>query len=221
MTVYAQGWARFMRRGGYSRFIYFLKILLPLIAIALLATVFLATKERGLEGGLSFSKIDMLALESGIRITKPRFSGSNATGDSYYFSADLVLPDAPNPSQLKVDGISGEIQFAQGTSVQITAQKAEYEVAARKLRMAEGVSIVFSDGLSVKTDGLVAELGLGRFLTDGAVTATSPMGDIAAGLLRIETEKHDGEENRMIWFENGVKLSIILQNSALDKDIDE
>lgn len=210
-----------MRQGGYSRFIYYVKIILPLIAIALLSTVFLFTKERTLEGGLTFSKADLLSLKTGMRLSKPRFSGSNAQGDVYDFSAQLVLPDAPNPSMLEAVGLSGEIRFIQGEKLLLNAGKAEYRVNTQALRLLDGISIAFSNGFHAKSEELLAELEIGRLTTKGAVIASSPMGNIEAGSLRVEQELQNGEEKRMIWFENGVKLVFNLQDDTADKAGDE
>lgn len=202
------------QRGLYSRYISIIKIILPLVAIALLATVFLFTTERTIEGGLNFSPADLVSLESGVLISKPRFSGSNAQGDEYNFSADLVRPDAPNPTSLKASGLSGEIIFLQGTSVQLSAGEADFAFDARTMRLTDGVAIVFSDGFRASSENLFAELDMGRLTTNGPVTALSLMGNIQAGNLRVETEKHGEEENRMIWFENGVKLVIKLEDDT-------
>lgn len=200
-----------MAVGGYSRFIYYVKIILPLIAIGLLATVFLFTTPRTLEGGLTFSKADLLTLQGGMQIDKPRFSGSNTAGDIYDFSAELVQPDAPKPSLLDVSGLSGEIRFIKGGKLLLGADKAEYRIAEQELRMLENVMVLFSEGFYAKTTGLLAELRSGRLISDGFISASAPMGEIEAGLLRIE---QDSQENRMIWFENGVKLTLNVQNTA-------
>lgn len=201
------------QRGLYSRYISFAKIILPLIAIALLATVFLFTTERTIEGGLSFSKADLVSLESGMLVSKPRFSGSNASGDVYYFSAEMLRPDAPSPTSLQATNLSGEITFLQGTSVQLSAGAAEMGIESKTMSLTSGVAIVFSDGFRATSDNLFAELDVGRLTTNGPVTALSLMGNIQAGNLRVETENRDGAENRMIWFENGVKLALKLDDT--------
>lgn len=186
---------------------------MPLTALGLLATVFLFTTERTIPGGLTFSQADLVALETGMQITKPRFSGSSDTGDVYNFTADLVLPDAPKPEKIEAVGLSGEIVFLQGTTMQLSAAKAVFVLADKTMHLSEGMTIVFSDGFRVESETLFADLSTGSLLTNGPVKANSPMGNIESGNLRIETNVENGEENRMIWFEDGVKLSIKLDDN--------
>lgn len=191
---------------NYSRFVSLLKIIMPLIAIGLMATVFLFTKDRALDGGLQFSKADFVALEAGMQVTKPRFSGSNAQGDTYNFTAEVMHPDAPKPSKIAATGLSGEIRFFEGLSVELSARSAEVDLDARTLRFDDGTTVVFSDGLRATSEQVFADLDTGQINTYGPITASSPMGKIVAGNLKTETIHHDEQENRMIWFENGVKL---------------
>lgn len=201
----------------YTRFVSFLKIVLPLIGIALLATVFLFTRDNSIEGGLRFSKADLESLETGISITNPRFSGSNVQGDTYDFSAKLVLPDAPKPTKLLVSGMSGEISFVRGNRVELSAQQATIEIAKQTLQFTDGVNLVFSNGLRINTQSIMADLAAGEITTGDTITASSPMGNIEAGNLRVETLVVEGnEEKRMIWFENGVKLDFNMANTLQD-----
>ncbi len=191
----------------YSRFVFLAKIVFPLVALGLLATVFLLTESQTVENGLKFSQADLIELASGLEVRKPKFSGSNARGDTYYFSADLLQPDAPEPNRIDIVGLSGDYQFFSGIKAEITAGKAILKQSEQSMRFFDGVLVVLSNGLRAASDGLLAELGEGRLTSDGQVTATSPMGNIEAGTMRIETIIDGEEENRMIWFENGVTLS--------------
>ncbi len=202
------------QRSLYSRYVSVAKVILPLIAVALLATVFLFTSERKIDGGFEFSKADLVSLEAGMMVSKPRFSGSTVGGDEYNFIADFLRPDAPKPTRVTASQISGEINYLQGTTVQISASEAEVSLADRTIQLTEGVTIVFSDGFRVNSENLYAELNESRLTTNGPVTALSLMGNIRAGNLRVETVRKDGEENQMIWFEKGVKLVINLDNGS-------
>lgn len=195
------------RIGAYSNFVFFAKIVLPLTAIVLLATVFLFTTEQTLENGFQFSSADLSSLASGMQVVKPRFSGSNEKGDTYSFSADSMQPDSPQPDRIDVIGLSGQIDFFSGISAQITAGKAELLRKTDSMRLFDDVMIVMSDGLRASTSGLMANFGNGSLISDGKVSANGPMGRIEAGSMRVETIIDGEEENRMIWFENGVTLS--------------
>ena len=192
---------------GYSRFVTITKVVLPLIAIGLLGTVFLFTNDDSLEGGFTFSQTDLEALESGMRIDKPRMFGSNPKGDLYNFVADALLPDSLDPSLIEALRLSGEIKYQTGEVVQITADKAEFMLEGNQIRLSGGMLVVTSDGSRISGEGLLAELDSGKLTSDGAVTASGPLGNIQAGNFRVELVGEEDEEKQMIWFENGVMLS--------------
>jgi len=192
---------------GYSRFVTITKVVLPLIAIGLLGTVFLFTNDDSLEGGFTFSQTDLEALESGMRIDKPRMFGSNPKGDLYNFVADALLPDSLDPSLIEALRLSGEIKYQTGEVVQITADKAEFMLEGNQIRLSGGMLVVTSDGSRISGKGLLAELDSGKLTSDGAVTASGPLGNIQAGNFRVELVGEEDEEKQMIWFENGVMLS--------------
>jgi lipopolysaccharide export system protein LptC len=191
----------------YTRFVTVTKVVLPLIAIGLLGTVFLFTNDDSLEGGFTFSKADLDTLESGMQIVKPRMFGSNSNGDLYDFVADALLPDSLTPSLVEAQKISGEIQYQTGETVQLSAGKAEFMLEGNQLRLSGGMLVVTSDGSRVTGEGLLADLDTGKLISNGAVSATSPLGNIQAGNFRVELVGVDDEEKQMIWFENGVMLS--------------
>lgn len=193
--------------GGYTRFITITKVVLPLIAIGLLGTVFLFTTDDSLEGGFSFSKAELDSLESGMQIVKPRMFGSNANGDVYNFVAAALLPDSLTPSLVEAQNISGEIHYQTGGTVQLSADKAEFMLEGNQIRLSGGMLVVMADGARVTGEGLLAQLDTGKLTSNGAISATSPLGDIQAGNFRVELIDVDGEEKQMLWFENGVKVS--------------
>ena len=203
--------------GGYSRFVTITKVVLPLIAIGLLGTVFLITNDDSLEGGFSFSQSDLNALESGLRIDKPRMFGSNPKGDLYNFVADTLLPDSLTPSLIEAQNISGEINYQSGEVIQLSAGKAEFMLEGNQLRLSEGMLVVMSDGSRIVGNGLLAELDTGKITSEGAITATGPLGDIQAGNFRVGYVGEEDEEKQMIWFENGVMLSFKPESWTTEK----
>lgn len=202
--------------GTYTRFISITKVILPLIAIGLLATVFLFTKEQELEGGLRFSKADLAALATGLSIADPRFAGQNAQGDVYDFTAEHLFPDSLSPSQIIATGLSGEIQYTNGEIMFLSADKVEFKVEEQVLDLTGNITIKASDGTIVTSEAMRANLETGQVTSIGAVSASNPMGNISAGSFRFDNVFENGVENQMIWFENGVMLDFRPDN--WDKD---
>ena len=92
--------------------------------------------------------------------------------------------------------------------MQLSAMRAEFAFDEKTMFLSDGMTIVFSDGFRAQAQQLFAKLDIGTISTNGPVTATSPMGNIDAGNLRVEMVEENGEEKRMIWFEDGVRLDL-------------
>ena len=111
------------------------------------------------------------------------------------------------PSLIEAQNISGEINYQSGEVIQLSAGKAEFMLEGNQLRLSEGMLVVMSDGSRIVGNGLLAELDTGKITSEGAITATGPLGDIQAGNFRVGYVGEEDEEKQMIWFENGVMLS--------------
>lgn len=201
-----------MRRsqGNYSRFVAYLKIGMPLVALLLLGTVFLVTSPDDFKGpGLVFTEQDRLALREGLHIVDPTISGATGNRDTYIFRARSMYNTPGNANLVTAETLSGEIAMGDGRAISIAGTIAELDISAETFHLSGGASLASSDGYTAETQGLIADLKAGTIVSEGPVVADGPAGHVEAGLLRISTNPKSaaGEsENTVIWFGNGVKL---------------
>lgn len=194
--------------GAYSRLVGYLKIALPLLAIALLSTVFLVQQEDEITGGIVFTQSDRDTVRDGLTMHNPKFSGVNLKGDRFYVEAERATPDGAEPKEVALKGVDGRTDYVSGLSIFLSAARGTAYIPEQKVRLEGGLTIRTSDGYEGVTDAGVAGLKTGSFVSDGPVTLTGPTGTIEAGSLRIETlkEPKDNSENQVFWFEKDVKL---------------
>lgn len=199
------------RPGAYSRFIGYVKIALPLLAIALLSTVFLVQSEDTIEGGITFSKNDRDTIRDGLTVYNPKFSGVNLRGDRYFLEALKATPDSAEPDEVMLEGVDGRTDYVSGLSIYLTSERGMARLPQQRLNLEGGVTIKTSEGYEGKTEAGVLGLDNGSFVSKGPVTLSGPPGQIEAGSLRIESLKHPdaAQENQVFWFENGVKLTYL------------
>lgn len=197
--------------GAYSRLVSFLKILLPLLALAILSSVFLTQTEDTFEGGLVFSKTDLETLGDGLTIRDPRFTGTSSRGDLFSISAETATPDRAQPKLIDIVNTVTEAKFADGLGVTLTAAKARADLTSQVVTLSGGLRIVTSDGYVILSDGGIADLRAGMVTSSGPVTADGPAGKIEAGRVKFETQSSPagtGLENRIVKFDNGVRVTI-------------
>ena len=117
--------------GLYSRVVAVLKVGLPLIALALLAGLFLAPREE--ERGVVFSPGDVEAFGEGLQISNATFTGTTRGDDRFRFTADLVVPDAAPPERAAITRPAGTIELKGGPVVTVEAATGDLHVPSQRL----------------------------------------------------------------------------------------
>ncbi len=198
-------------RGLYSRFVGYLKIALPLLAVGLLSTVFLLQEEDTIRGGITFSADDRDTIRDGLTVYEPKFAGVNLNGDRFYMEAAKATPDSADPDEIVLVDLDGRTDYTDGASVYLTAARAIARIPEQVLELSGGVRIRTSDGFEGLTNSGVAALDTGTFITDGPVTLEGAMGILEAGSMRLDRlagNATTAAQNQVFTFENGVKLTL-------------
>lgn len=188
---------------GYSRIVRFLRLGLPLAALGLLAAVFFSGRPSVETTELMFRTGQIAALQSGMRLTNPRFTGETAAGEPMLLRADWAEPDSPDPEKIALSGIRGSIEMRGGRAIAVTAVSGEMLPKAKEITLADGVVIETSDGYRFETSGLSANLETKTMASAGAVEGAGPLGAIKAGAMRI-----DDAEAGVVVFTDRVTLVI-------------
>lgn len=188
-----------------------LKIGLPLVALGIFASIFLFSNARFGEG-VSFDGIDASALEEGLRLTNPSFTGETAKGEPFTVAAVWALPDGPRPETVELSEVTGEIALEDGRIVTLQATAGVLRPKDKRLALSEGAELTSSDGYSLTAKTAHFDAAAETLEAEGDVVATGPIGRITADRMRVErVERTDGEngaKDAYIWFENRVKVRI-------------
>ncbi|MGG7566856.1 LPS export ABC transporter periplasmic protein LptC [Rhodovulum sp. DZ06] len=200
----------------YSRFVRWLKLGLPLIALAILSAVFLLPKDRAFDGGLIYSTADLIALGEGMNVDNPRFTGTTEAGEPFVVAADNAVPDGPNPSQIVLARPRASID-QDDRSISLTAREGELRPKAHLLELSGDVRLDTTDGWQVRTNWVEADIKRGIVRAPGKVRAEGPQGAIEAGSFRAEqggtgdlgapAANQGLSSDARFWFENGVKVT--------------
>ncbi len=193
-------------RGKYSRFVSYLKIGLPLVAILLLGTVFLVTSPDDFAGpGLVFTDADRDALGQGLQVNGATISGATRSGDTYVFKAAVLVPDSLDANKLAASTVSGSITTGGGITVELSADQASLDRSNKTFQVSGRAHLETSDGYVANTEGLIGDFTNGTLESMGLVTVDGPTGHIQAGSLLLTTAPDDNE-NTTLHFDNGVRL---------------
>lgn len=199
--------------GLYSRVVTVLKVGLPLIAVAMLAGLFFISEDGRPGGELVFSPADLAALGSGMRVTRPVFSGVTEAEDRFRFTAAEVTPDAAPPTRAEIEALSGRIDFADGRGLDLTSETGSLDLESEVMTLAGSVRALTSDGYDMTAETIAIDLAAGGLSAQGGVTGIGPMGRIDADRLTV-TKPEGVDDNRTFLFEDRVRLVYDPPNAA-------
>lgn len=190
-----------MSADPYSRLIAFLKIALPLVALAILSTVFLVSSRIEPGESIPFAEGEVAERIRGQQITGPIFSGMTTGGDRISFSASEIVTTADNSNAAK--NPVAQLEFAEGGGVRLEAERGDVDLDADVATMSGRVVIESTTGYVMRSDHVRSRLSSLEVVAPGDVSARGPAGDLRAGAMRIG---EDGSGNVQLLFTDGVKL---------------
>lgn len=187
----------------YSRIVAYLKVLLPLAALALLSTLFLLSRSIDPTGTIPFAKHEMEERVRGQQITAPFFSGTTDDGDEITISARLARP-AGDGGLAGAEDLRARMNMATGGQIDLAADTGSVAPDQDLASFAGNVRVTTSTGYTIETERLNASLSAVAGDTPGEISAEGPIGTFTAGRMQIGA-KNEGGPIHML-FKNGVKL---------------
>lgn len=192
-----------------SRIVTILKVGLPLVAVGMLAALFLIQTDDSLGGGeVIFNEADLEALGSGLRVTNPTLTGTTAGNDRFRFTADLVVPDTAPPKFATITTLSGEMLLLRGLTLDLDAPEAVLDLETQHMALSGNVSVLTSDGYRLRSETMSLDLAAGVLEADSNVRTDGPLGTIDSGTLRIAPSNADRSNTaQLISFGGGVRVT--------------
>ena len=191
-------------KASYSPLIVALKIVLPLSALGLLATLFLISKPMPTQSQLPFSEAKRLDLISDQKITAPYYSGVTAGGDSVSLSARQILPDPAKEDTVLVEDIALLIKPREAQQIRLTAGLGSYQVEKDELVVDQLVEVISDAGYRVSSPKVLVKLSKTWLRAEGPVEGMAPNGSLSAGEMEIFRE--EATQSLQIIFKGGIKL---------------
>lgn len=188
----------------YSRVIAWLKIILPLGALAMLSTVFLAARTIDPAQNLPYADVDPGALMGDQRIGRPSYAGVTRDGAAVQFQAAVVRPEMGDPRIAGGTELDAQIELPDGTDITLYATDGVIDGSSQTAELGGGVVVTTSTGYRVETDRLAALLDITRLESAGQITGNGPPGVIEAGKMVIAPGSLPGQY--VLVFNQGVKL---------------
>jgi len=192
------------RRDRHTRIVNWLKIGLPLAALAILSTLFLLSRRIEPPQDLPFAQVEMEDRARRQQVTRPSLSGVTDKGDLVEVSAAEVQPDEADPERITATEVEARITFADGGGMNVRADSAVFDQGAGQAELSGDVVVATGTGQEIRTGRLDISLDTLDVSAPGEVVSTGPEGDLRAGGMRV-TGGPEGNDVQLV-FTGGVKL---------------
>lgn len=197
---------------AYSRLVGLLRLVLPLLALILLATLFLLARGPDPDRALPHATVDLEALLREQRVTAPTYDGMTEDGDLIAFSARSAQPSGADGTGAQATAPLLLLTAPDGTETRVIADDARIDPAADDLVLRGHVVVTGSDGWQLETEELLASRTHSRLIGPQPVIATMSQGRIAADAFTLTRAGGAGSE--VLVFTGGVKLLYDPQSAA-------
>ena len=195
-----------MAEGFHSRAVVAARVGLPVAALALLSTLFLAARTVDPSAAIPFADVALSERVRDQQLTAPRVTGRAGGGTAFEIRADAARPDPEDPRRIHVDRLGLVLGLPTDPSItRVAADRGEVDSAARTLVLEGAVVIRTTDGFRLRSDRLEGSLGRLRILSPGPVRGEAPFGTLRAGAMTL-TEGAGGGGGRRLVFTGGVEV---------------
>lgn len=189
----------------YSRLVLWLKVALPLIALAILSTLFFISETLDPEAAIPYADVDVERILREQGVTRPSFGGVTADGVAISLSAEAVRPGAEDRNRLTGRSLTARLDLPSGAHVDIVSPEGIVDATQNLATLAGGARLESSTGYVVETDRIVASMAEASVVAETEIVATGPLGEITAG--RMELTRNGAQEPayRLV-FKDSVRL---------------
>lgn len=189
----------------YSRTVRWLKVAMPLAALAILSTLFFVSETLDPDAAIPYADVDVERLLREQGITRPEFGGMTEDGIAISMSADSIRPGAEQRDRLTSTALSTTLTWPDKGEIVINSPEGIVDVPRGEAILQGGARLESSTGYKVTSDRIVASMNEARVFSDGSISATGPAGSITAGRMEL-TRQTNADGGYLLVFKDGVRL---------------
>jgi lipopolysaccharide export system protein LptC len=190
---------------AYSRLVFWLKIVLPLLALAILSTIFLLSRTIDPTRNIRYADVDVEDLANSQRIGAPAFSGVTEDGAAIEITSRTVRPEDASMNRMLADEPAARLTLPKGQWLAFQADTGWFDIKANTLGLDGRVRIITSQGYNIHMQSVLARLDATSLIATGGIKAEAPMGSIEAGELSLAGPPNDRNDYVLV-FKGAVKL---------------
>jgi lipopolysaccharide export system protein LptC len=189
----------------YSRMVRWLKVALPLTALAILSTLFFVAETLDPDAAIPYADVDVERLLREQGITKPAFGAVTEDGVAISMSADSIRPGAEQRDRLTGTELTAKLTWPDAAQIDIESPEGIVDVSGNEAILKGGAVLKSSTGYTVRSDQIIARMNEASVYSPGSISAEGPIGSLAAGRMEL-TRQSNADNGYLLVFKDGVRL---------------
>ncbi|MBF9042502.1 LPS export ABC transporter periplasmic protein LptC [Rhodobacterales bacterium HKCCE4037] len=174
------------RTDFYSNLVVWVKITLPIIALALLSSLFLLSGTPDPDAALPYAEVDIEQITSEQRVTAPRFAGVVGDDQEIVLRAEAVVVQGEEIEQIHAQSIDGRIELGISEIMTLRAALGDIDMAGQTALLRDGVTVQTTRGYRLDSDTMNVALNEVRLNAPTPVRITGPGLELTADAMEME-----------------------------------
>ncbi|MCV2879081.1 hypothetical protein OE699_09460 [Sedimentimonas flavescens] len=188
---------------SHSMIVAWVKIALPLAALALLSTLFMFSDKVDPQLAQFYAKVDVAELAREQRMTSPTYAGMTEDGSALTVRASAARPDPNGGAGASAERLVAKIESRDGMVTDLTAAAGLLDPGNEGIRLSDGVTVQTSTGYRMATPVVQIATDRSRLEAPQPVMADGPFGTINADSMLMTTNAAGSQD---LIFNGHVKL---------------
>lgn len=188
----------------HSKLVVWAKVTLPLLALVLLATLFLFSRKIDPTDAIPYADVDVEERAREPRLTQPTYAGVTSDGSALTIAAAEARPDSATGVGT-ANAIVGKLETPDGARVDMVATNGVLDTEAGTMTLDGGVSLKTTTGFSIQTKSLIAKLDQTSLSSPNTISAETPMGRLDAEEMTLNQDPKQPTAYLLV-FKGRVKL---------------
>lgn len=189
--------------GQWDRFVLFMRLAMPGLAVVLIAVTLLWPLLNDTEVSFTLSQEKVAKSDDQILMQNLVYVGTLNADRVFRLEAAEGRQNSPTTPRIALTDIRARMDIEDGVEAHVSAGQGVFHTQDDVLRVAETVTIETSNGYSLTMTGADVHLKEQRAVGYGPVNGTTPMGRLSAGRVEIIVKEAEGV------FDGGVTLHIV------------
>ncbi len=189
----------------YSRVVLWLKVTLPLVALAILSTLFFVAETLDPEAAIPYADVDVAKILREQGITRPTFGGVTEDGVNISLWAESIRPDEDRSDRLTGHLLVANLELPGGTQITVNSTTGIVDAKSEEAILTGGARLESTLGYLVTAPEIVASMSKASVVAPEGVSAEGPPGQITAGQMELTRAETPGSGYVLV-FKGGVRL---------------